>query len=111
MAVCDDAAYFESVIGRIVLEAIMLDGSLGSTAHVTVHDAFKGPGYAVASEEQRRFIVDVAHKTGLVLDPVYTGKALFGLAHLDAKPDRVLFIHTGGLPGLLAQSKSLRDSI
>jgi D-cysteine desulfhydrase len=111
MAVCDNAAYFESVIGRIVLEAIALDPSLDSTAQVTVHDAFKGPSYAIASEEQRRFIVDVAKKTGLVLDPVYTGKALYGLAHLDDKPDRVLFIHTGGLPGLLAQSKSLRDVI
>jgi len=53
---------------------------------------------------QRRFIGLVAQKCGLVLDPVYSGKALFGLSQMDPKPRRVLFLHTGGLPGLLAQA-------
>ena len=48
---------------------------------------------------------------GLVLDPVYTGKALCGLWSAcergEAKGARVLFVHTGGLPGLLAQSSEL----
>jgi len=39
-----------------------------------------------------------------VLDPTYTGKALFGLSRLPQKPRRALFVHTGGLPGLLAES-------
>jgi 1-aminocyclopropane-1-carboxylate deaminase/D-cysteine desulfhydrase-like pyridoxal-dependent ACC family enzyme len=39
-----------------------------------------------------------------VLDPVYTGKALFGLAQMPNKPGCALFLHTGGLPGLLAES-------
>jgi hypothetical protein len=38
---------------------------------------------------------------------VYTGKALFGLSKLEDKPNQVLFIHTGGLPGLLAQASVL----
>jgi D-cysteine desulfhydrase len=107
MAVCADRSYFEAVIGRIVAEARQIDASLGATNQLIVHDAWKGPAYAVASEEQLRFVIDVARQTGLVLDPVYTGKALFGLSRLDPKPARALFIHTGGLPGLLAQSDQL----
>jgi 1-aminocyclopropane-1-carboxylate deaminase/D-cysteine desulfhydrase-like pyridoxal-dependent ACC family enzyme len=56
----------------------------------------------VASPAQLEFIRDVATACGLVLDPVYSGKALFGLASMQDKPRRSLFIHTGGLPGLLA---------
>ena len=44
--------------------------------------------------------------SGLVLDPVYTGKALYALAHHTPKPRRALFLHTGGLPGLLGQSEA-----
>jgi D-cysteine desulfhydrase len=104
IAVCDDVSYFEGVIARIAIEATRLQSDLDPPARVIVHDRFKGPAYGVASDEQRGFIRDVANKTGLVLDPVYTGKALFGLARLDPKPKRALFVHTGGLPGLLAQA-------
>ncbi len=104
MAVCDDRAYFEATIARIVSEAVALVPSLDASATATVHDAWKGPGYGVSSPEQLDFMTEVARKTGLVLDPVYTGKALFGLARLEPRPGRVLFVHTGGLPGLLADA-------
>jgi D-cysteine desulfhydrase len=47
-----------------------------------------------------------------VLDPVYTGKALFGTREAVRRGDispsaKVLFLHTGGLPGLLAQGGEL----
>jgi D-cysteine desulfhydrase len=58
----------------------------------------------VASAEQLAFIRAVARATGLILDPVYTGKALFGLSQLAEKPAHALFLHTGGLPGLLAET-------
>ena len=106
MAVCDDRAYFEAVVARIIAETTALDPTLYAGARPTVHDAWKGPAYGLASAAQTAFIVEVARKTGLLLDPVYTGKALFGLLHLDPKPKRVLFLHTGGLPGLLAQSEA-----
>ncbi|HEY6562668.1 MAG TPA: D-cysteine desulfhydrase family protein [Polyangiaceae bacterium] len=109
MAVCDDRAYFESRIGAIVAHARTLDHSLSSTAELSVFDSWKGPGYGVASAEQLAFIREVASTTGLVLDPVYTGKALFALSRLTPKPARVLFIHTGGLPGLLAEAAAFGD--
>lgn len=102
IAVCDDRAYFEGVCEDIVEQARAIEPSLGPPAPFVVHDEFKGPAYGVATPEQLRLITDVARTSGLVLDPVYTAKAFFGLTKLDPKPRRALFIHTGGLPGLLA---------
>jgi D-cysteine desulfhydrase len=107
MAVHEDAPTFRAAIARIVAEAETLVPGLGPHAELFVHDAWKGPAYGVMSEEQRQFILAVAARAGLVLDPVYTGKALFGLARLAPKPRRVLFLHTGGLPGLLADPTDL----
>ena len=111
-AVCDDRAYFEPIIRRIVAEARALEPSLHREAKLTIDDASKGPAYAVMSEEQRAFLVRAARTSGVVLDPVYTGKALFGVAQAVARGliprgARVLFVHTGGLPGLLAQGHLL----
>ncbi|HVJ92410.1 MAG TPA: pyridoxal-phosphate dependent enzyme [Labilithrix sp.] len=133
-AVCDDREYFEKTIGRIASEArgydpslpplAMIDPSAGGastvapdgSARLVVDDQGKGPAYAVMDEDQKRFVVRVARKTGIVLDPVYTGKALWGLARAVergdvAKDSNVLFIHTGGLPGLLAQGEELREAL
>jgi len=109
MAVCDDAAYFEARIASIVKEARQVDPRLPEPARVIVYDGCKGPAYAVMSLEQRKLLARVASLSGLVLDPVYTGKAFAGLVDL-TKPNgllagkRVLFFHTGGLPGLFAQA-------
>ncbi len=104
VAVCDDRDYFAEVIARIAGEAVGLEPRLGQRADLVIHDAWKGPGYGMVSPEQRDFLVDIARRTGLVLDPVYSAKALFALSQMDPKPRRVLFLHTGGLPGLLAQA-------
>ncbi len=106
IAVCESRAYFEAVVQRIVVEARGLDPRLSSTVPVFVHDEFKGPAYAVSTAEQIEFITEAARVSGVVLDPVYTGKALFGLSRLTEKPGRALFVHTGGLLGALAQSAS-----
>lgn len=109
MAVCDDAAYFEARIAGIIKDARQLDPRLPEPAKVIVDDRCKGPAYAVMTTEQRKLVARVASLSGLVLDPVYTGKAFSGLVDL-SKPNgllsgkRVLFLHTGGLPGLLAQA-------
>ncbi len=103
-AVCDDKAYFETQIAKIVGEATRRRPDLGSPACLNIHDAFKGPKYGEMDASQLAFLKEVAAATGFVFDPVYNGKALYGFAHLEDKPNTALFIHTGGLPGLLAQS-------
>jgi D-cysteine desulfhydrase len=91
-------------VARIVAEAQALDQALVAPSPLYIYDEFKGPAYGVPGPEQLDFIGKVARVSGLVLDPVYTGKALFGLSRLPQQPRRALFVHTGGLPGLLAES-------
>lgn len=103
-AVCDDKSYFEQRVADIVAEATRRRPDLGTPGQLNIYDAYKGPRYGVMDQEQLDFLRRVTAETGFVFDPVYSGKALFGLSKLEDKPNRVLFIHTGGLPGLLAQS-------
>jgi prepilin-type processing-associated H-X9-DG protein len=64
-----------------------------------------GPRYAAVTEECRAAVRLAARCEGLVLDPVYTGKAMAGLVHA-VKEGRlsgtILFWHTGGAPALFA---------
>jgi D-cysteine desulfhydrase len=70
------------------------------------HDRF-GPGYGAATDDCRQAL-DLAAKTeGLLLDPVYTGKAMAGLlaarrAGRIERDTRTVFLHTGGMPALFA---------
>ena len=114
MAVCLDATAFELAIGRIAAEARKLRPDLPAPVEVTVHEGGIGPGYGMMSPQQARFVAELA-RYGLVLDPVYTGKAMCGLAdavRTDASllGKRVLFVHTGGLPGLLARGDAFEDA-
>jgi D-cysteine desulfhydrase len=116
MAVCDDAATFEARIAGIVAEARAIAPDLGEGARLVVDDREKGPAYAVSTEAQRRWILRAAALGGIVLDPVYTGKAFTGLAGMVARGEiakgaRVLFLHTGGLPGLLAQGDTFAGEL
>lgn len=69
-------------------------------------------GYAKVNEELVAFINDFYAKTNIPLDPVYTGKAVFGVIDLIERgyfPDdsRILMIHTGGLQGIAGMNKEL----
>jgi D-cysteine desulfhydrase len=73
-----------------------------------VDESSRGPGYGVMNDDQKAVLSKVARASGVLLDPVYTGKAMHALANAItrgevARGSRVLFVHTGGLPGLLAQ--------
>jgi D-cysteine desulfhydrase len=72
---------------------------------IEVNDEYLGGGYAVVGEPERDAIRLVARTEGVILDPVYTGRAAAGLVDLIGrgyfKPDeKVLFWHTGGTAGL-----------
>jgi D-cysteine desulfhydrase len=88
-------------------------------ADIHVIDGYVGPGYARATPELYDFIAEVAREDGLLLDPVYTGKAFFGLiSELTRSPEsaalfgrEVLFVHTGGLPSLFAHGEELTQAV
>jgi 1-aminocyclopropane-1-carboxylate deaminase/D-cysteine desulfhydrase-like pyridoxal-dependent ACC family enzyme len=75
-------------------------------------DGHVGEGYGMPSREAAEAIVLAGRSEGLVLDPVYTGKALAGLlAQVREgawRGDRPLvFFHSGGVPGLFANAAKL----
>jgi len=70
-----------------------------------LHGQYAGEGYAIPTPEGIEAIKLVARTEGIILDPVYTGKAMAGLIDLIkkgrfSKDETILFIHTGGSPGL-----------
>lgn len=95
--VCDSPEEFHGWINDI------FDGlgatSLRSENLVTIRQA-KGAGYAISKPEELETICDVSRRTGVVTDPVYSGKALTHFVsdlesgEFDGKT--VLFLHTGG---------------
>ncbi len=93
---------------RRMLADLALDGltaPLADRSSLRVRRDQVGAGYGVLNAGSRRALVDAAHCEGIILDPVYTAKALSGLAAevRDGKiaPDEpTVFVHTGGLPGL-----------
>lgn len=105
-----DAAYFHACMDRLFQE---LGAAVRSRDVVDIMEGHVGAGYACSRPEELEFIRDVARQTGLLLDPVYTGKALFGLrAELQRqagrfKGRRILFFHTGGLFGLYDKAGEL----
>lgn len=71
-------------------------------------------GYGKYTEELIRFINEFKGKTGILLDPVYTAKMLFGILDLVAKDmfsknSKILVIHTGGLQGIAGVNQKLKD--
>ncbi len=73
---------------------------------INVFDEYIGKGYAIPTPLTLEAIKLMGRKEGIVLDPVYTGKAFGGLMDLIgkkkfSKKDNVLFIHTGGYPGMV----------
>jgi D-cysteine desulfhydrase family pyridoxal phosphate-dependent enzyme len=74
---------------------------------ILVSDAYLGQGYGVMGVPERAAIQLFARRDGLLLDPVYTGRAAAGLIDLVGKGSfasgtTVLFWHTGGTPALFA---------
>ena len=107
--VCDDRAYFLAVIQRICAEAeASWQLGAGVTEHdIAILDGHVGAGYARSRPDELATIRDVCRSDGVVLDPVYTGKAFHGmLSEVRRDPTRfgstVAFLHTGGLYGLFA---------
>jgi D-cysteine desulfhydrase len=87
--------------------------TLSVVSDVEVNDDYIGPGYSILTEVERDAIRMVAELEGILLDPVYTGRAMGGLIDLIrwgafTRSQRVLFWHTGGTPALFAYGKELQ---
>ncbi|HHT21582.1 MAG TPA: D-cysteine desulfhydrase family protein [Tissierellia bacterium] len=115
--ICDSAEHFKQVTMGL------RDGFteyLGETfplndEELHLIDGNVGRGYALNTPDEMDFIRDFARKTGVIFDPVYTGKAMRGLYQaiqtdhpLIRKSKNILFIHTGGLYGLFPKAEEFK---
>ncbi len=115
-AVCDSSAYFERKVSADLSqwqEKYSPTIDVGALKANTC-DRYIGPGYGQADAAVFTFIKQLAAMEGILLDPVYTGKAFYGLVE-DIKQGKyasgdnadIVFVHTGGLFGLFAQQQNL----
>jgi D-cysteine desulfhydrase len=114
VAVCDNEAYFRSRVLEIASE--FRDrfgiGSIRNPESIRVVEGYRGPGYAKTYPRLLEMIRCLAAEEGLLLDPVYTGKAFLALCDLvtdETIPpgEEVLFLHTGGIFSLFAYRDEL----
>ena len=107
-ALCESVAALGNEIGSLLGHQLDL-----SASDIEVNDGYLGEGYAVIGELERNAIDLFARHEGILLDPVYTGRAAGALidmiekGEIDTK-ERVLFWHTGGTPALFAFADRLR---
>jgi len=101
-SVWNDPDYFYDFVQALLNG---LEAGVDSRDIVNIQNA-KGLGYAINTSEELKFVKEVAAATGVVLDPVYSGKAASEMMKdMAANPKKwegrkILFIHTGGLLGL-----------
>jgi len=81
-------------------------------ADVRLLEDWLGQGYGVVGAAEREAVGLAARFEGLLLDPVYTGRAFAGLLELIRRgtfhpEDRILFWHTGGTPALFPNRREL----
>lgn len=113
--VCNDRDYFLRVVGNICREAIAtyeLDLFFSGDDDIEIIDGYVGAGYGKSRSRELSLIHEVARTEGIFLDPVYTGKAFYGMTEeLQRQPqvfgDRIVFFHTGGIFGLFPLAKQM----
>lgn len=84
--------------------------NLADFPNVLLWDQYFSPAYGAPNNKGQQAIELLAQKEGILLDPVYTGKAMAGLIDNILKEtiegnQPLLFIHTGGSPALFAYSE------
>jgi D-cysteine desulfhydrase len=105
--VCDDVPTFERDI-RTILDDMSRRWHIDlSPKHTPINliDGYIGEGYAIPYDAELEVIGMLARTEGYLLDPVYTGKAFYGLMEeirkgRFRKTDKIVFIHTGGMFGV-----------
>lgn len=108
--ISSDGATFKKTVDAILQECFTYTESPidYSEEDIKMIDGYVGLGYALSQPEELQFISKLAAQEGVVLDPVYTGKAMAGLVNeiktgRYKKGERILFIHTGGLYGAFSK--------
>jgi D-cysteine desulfhydrase len=112
--ICDTIEYFKKKISEIcrnAIDAFTLRITLAPT-DIDLVDGYVGDGYGIPYLEELQTIKRIA-KLGIILEPVYTGKAFYGmLNHVTEKGyKKVIFIHTGGIFSIFAFSRTITATL
>ena len=115
-AVCDDADWFNRRVASDWQASLARWPQLPRIDLVPrTRDHSVGPGYGRAEAPVYELIAELTRLEGVVLDPVYTGKAFHGLL-ADLRDgfyrdvDDIIFVHTGGVFGLFAHESQLMSA-
>lgn len=117
VCVTDDRATFQTRVDGYLRDMEREHGLpvARDRGEIEIWEDYVGRGYARSRPEELALIGHVARTEGLVLDPVYTGKAFFGLTrelHAGRSlPGPVVFLHTGGIFGLFSGADDLTEII
>jgi len=109
----DDASIHLSKVQEEISRELNLELKLKNIKNKIINlNDYAGNGYGIPSKEGIEAIKLVAQAEGILLDPVYTGKAMAGLIDFIkkgriTKNDNVIFVHTGGNPAIFAYSDKL----
>tara|TARA_R110002050_G_scaffold289068_1_gene441462 strand:- start:15059 stop:16036 length:978 start_codon:yes stop_codon:yes gene_type:complete len=104
----------EEVVANILNDgAKLLNSSKNYGPHnIPLNKDYDSAGYGVVTDNERYSIKELAVKEGILLDPVYTGRAFYGM--LDCLQNKriktnsnVLFWHTGGLPAIFKYAEEI----
>ena len=82
--------------------------------NIDIVDGYVGRGYALSRQEELKAIYELAQLEGVVLGPVCTGKAFYGMVseirkNRSAFGKRIVFVHTGGLFGLFPVAGKFKE--
>lgn len=106
----------QKILGFSALKGDFLENEVKKWTSKTnweITDAYCFDGYAKINEELVNFINEFKNKTDIPLDPIYTGKMMYGIFELVKtgffpKNSRILAIHTGGLQGIQGMNLQLK---
>ncbi len=111
----DGISFADAIIEQANKASSFIDSDVRFTAKDLVLDSsYAGDGYGIIGKLEKEAIALTARYEGILLDPVYTGRAMGGLIDTIrtgrlTKQDRVLFWHTGGAPSLFSYAESLPE--
>ena len=113
ISIDEDENWLKEHVSALASDASELlgEGYQFERTDVLATDAYCKAGYGVLTDLEREAVQIFAKYEGLLLDPVYTGRAAGGMIDLIRKgffklTDKVLFWHTGGTPSLFADKYS-----
>jgi len=116
ISVSDKKESFARIVGTIAdqTERELGLASFRPEKDILVFDEYIRDGYGIVNREVAEAIRLIFSLEGIVLDPVYTGKAMAGLIDLVRqgyfkKEDTVVFFHTGGTPALFPHRRTILD--